>query len=358
MFEKVIAVSLLHPTSSFRMCEMSGLPPDHESYARAALPAYGLDRDVPLRLLSLSENATYLVADSDPLVLRVHRPGYHSLQAIRSELSWMASLRAQTPVMTPELIRARDGSDVVTAAVGDNTLHVDAVTFIAGCTAEEDPDAVGFDELGRLTAVMHDHVQSWPAPEYFTRFRWDVDATLGPSARWGNWRRAPGLTAPDTDVIERAAAEVGRRLTEFGCGPDRFGLVHADLRMANLMVDPTDPASPITVIDFDDCGWSWYLFDLAAVVSFLEDTPTAEVMIADWLRGYLAVRNIPADHLEMIPTLVMLRRLMLTAWVASHADADAAIAFTEGYATGTARLAQRYLGDRDWLRDAIHSSRV
>ena len=358
MFEKLIALSLLHPEASVRLTGMSGLPPDHESFARAALTAYGRDRDTPLRLLSLSENATYLADDGDPMVLRVHRPGYHSLEAIRSELRWMAALREQTPVVTPELILARDGSEVVTATVADNTLHVDAVTFIAGCTAEEQPDVVGFDELGRITAAMHEHVQGWTAPDYFTRFSWDVDATLGREARWGNWRHAPGLTAPDEAIVERAAAEAGRRLTEFGCDTDRFGLIHADLRMANLMIDPGNTAASITVIDFDDCGWSWYLFDLAAVVSFIEDTPEAERMISDWLRGYLEVRDIPAAHLEMIPTLVMLRRLMLTAWVASHADADAAIAFTDGYATGTARLAERYLTDRDWLRDAIYSSRV
>ena len=358
MFEKVIEFSLLHPASSFRLCGMSGLPPDHESYARAALVAYGRDRDTPLRLLSLSENATYLADDRDPIVLRVHRPGYHSLDGIRSELKWMAALREQTPVVTPELIPARDGSEVVAATVAGNTLHVDAVTFISGCTAEEQPDVVGFDKLGRITAAMHDHVQSWTAPEYFTRFSWDVEATLGREARWGNWRHAPGLTATDEAIVERAAAEVGRRLTEFGRDTDRFGLIHADLRMANLMVDPDNASAPITVIDFDDCGWSWYLFDLAAVVSFIEHTPEAERMIADWLRGYLEVRDIPDEHLEMVPTLVMLRRLMLTAWVASHADADAAIAFTDGYAAGTARLAERYLTDRGWLRDAIYSSRV
>ena len=358
MFAKLIAPSLLYSASSVRLSGMPGLPPDHERYARAALAAYGRDRDAPLRLLSLSENATYLADDGDPMVLRVHRPGYHSLQAIRSELSWMAALRDQAGVLTPELIPAHDGSDVVAATVAGTTLHVDAVTFISGCTAEEQPDVVGFDELGRITAAMHHHVQGWTAPEYFTRFSWDVDATLGPEARWGNWRHAPGLTPPDEAIVESAAAEVGRRLTEFGCGADRFGLIHADLRMANLMIDPGDASAAITVIDFDDCGWSWYLFDLAAVVSFIEDTPEAERMIADWLRGYLETRDVPVDHLEMIPTLVMLRRLMLTAWVASHSDADAAIAFTDGYATGTARLAERYLTDRDWLRDAIYSSLV
>lgn len=341
--------SLLHRGFSVRIVGMSGLPPDHESYARAVLPAYGRDPDSDLRLLSLSENATYLVVGDEPMVLRVHRPGYHSLDGIRSELSWMAALRADTPVATPELIRAADGADVVAAVVGDNTLYVDAVTFIEGCTAEEQPEAVGFDELGRLCGHMHSHVEGWTTPEYFSRFRWDVDATLGPQARWGNWREAPGLTPSGSAVVEQAAARVATALTAFGQDPDRFGLIHADLRMANLMIDPGGSAG-ITVIDFDDCGWSWHLADLGAVVSFIEHTPEAEHMIADWLHGYREVREIPADHLDMIPTFVMLRRLMLTAWVASHADADAAIAFTDGYAPGTADLAQRYLGDPAWMR--------
>ncbi len=326
---------------------MPGLPSDHERYARAALPAYRRPEDAPLRLLSLSENATYLVADDEPMVLRVHRPGYHSLDAIRSELDWMTALRRETQVSTPELIPAADGRDVVQAVVGDTTLHVDAVTFIEGCTAEENPDVVGFDELGRLSAHMHDHVQRWAAPQYFTRFRWDVETTLGSAARWGNWREAPALAPDGAAVVERAAAVVAESLAEFGQAPDRFGLIHADLRMANLMVGS---GSGITVIDFDDCGWSWHLADLGAVVSFIEDTPEAERMIVDWLRGYREVRTIAPEHLEMIPTFVMLRRLMLTAWVASHADADAALALTDGFAAGTVALAERYLGDTNWMR--------
>ncbi|MCB0947585.1 MAG: phosphotransferase, partial [Mycobacterium sp.] len=204
---------------------MPGLPPTHELFGRAALPAYGRPADTPLRLLSLSENATYLVEDDDPIVLRVHRPGYHSLAAIRSELAWMRALRTETSVTTPELIPAQNGDDVVTAEVDGELLHVDAVTFVPGCTAEEDPDAVGFDELGRLTAIMHDHTRRWPIPAGFTRFRWDLETILGPRARWGNWRLAPGLTETDHAWIERAAADITAKLTEFGCAPDRFGLV-------------------------------------------------------------------------------------------------------------------------------------
>ena len=336
---------------------MPGLPSNHDAFARASLPSYGHSVDSPIRLLSLSENATYLVEDDEPMVLRVHRPGYHSLDAIRSELTWMKALRTETSVTTPELICAQDGSDVVSAVVDDAVLHVDAVSYIRGCTAEEDPDAVGFDELGRLTAMMHDHARHRSAPAGFTRFRWDLETILGPQARWGNWRLAPGLTEQDRNWIGRAAADISNRLTEFGCEPDRFGLVHADLRLANLMVDPSDPGSGITVIDFDDCGWSWYLADLGAAVSFIEDVPAGERIISEWLTGYLDVGSIAPDHLELIPAFVMMRRIMLTAWIASHFDADAAIGVGEDFAANTARLAERYLHDRSWLREAIFGSR-
>jgi len=340
--------------------DMPGLPADHELFARAALGAYQRDPNTPLRLLSLSENATYLAGepggDTEPLVLRVHRPDYHSVAGITSELAWMAALRRETTVRTPELVAAQGGDQVVAATVGDRTLYVDAVSFVPGCTAEEAPDVVGFAELGELTAIMHDHAQSWTAPASFTRFGWDLDAILGPDARWGNWRDAPALTKGDTAAIERAVTEITSRISKFGTGSDRFGLIHADLRLSNLMVDPSSPGAGITVIDFDDCGWGWHLADLAAVVSWLEDTPEADAMIADWLRGYQAVRVLPEEHLALIPTFVMLRRVQLTAWIASHADADAAISVGADYARGTARLAERYLGDQSWLQDAVFAS--
>lgn len=341
------------PDRCRRLFDMSGMPPNHELFARSALPSYGRDGDAPLRLLSLSENATYLVDDDDPFVLRVRRPGYHSLAAIGSELAWMAALRRETWVVTPELIGAHDGRGIVIVELSGLSVHVDAVTFVPGCTAEENPGAVGFDEVGRITAAMHEHARNWSAPSGFTRFRWDLETILGPQARWGIWRSAPGLTTQDQRWIERAVDQIVVRLSKFGCAADRFGLIHADLRLANLMVDPAAPNRGITAIDFDDCGWSWFLADLGAAVSFIEDTPLAERIITDWLAGYFEVGAIARDHLTLIPTFVMMRRIMLTAWVASHYDADAAVDVGEQFGPATARLARRYLTDPTWLREAI-----
>src|SRR5215470_10603666 len=59
--------------------------------AAAALERWGL-AGAPLRMINHSENVTYLVTPDGPdrpSVLRVHRPGYHTLNGIRSELAWI-----------------------------------------------------------------------------------------------------------------------------------------------------------------------------------------------------------------------------------------------------------------------------
>jgi Ser/Thr protein kinase RdoA (MazF antagonist) len=319
---------------------------DYERFARAALEHYQLD-SASVTLLSFSENGTFLVETDDRReVLRVHRPGYHTLAAIESELDWMESVRLDSSITTPQVIRAADGRRVVEARSGDAVRLVDLFTFVPGTMAEDDASDISFSDLGAITASLHEHVQQWTPPPTFTRFRWDLDTMLGAGGRWGNWRDGPALTASDAATIEKAERKVVDRLTSYGTGPERFGLVHADLRMSNLMVHE----GKITVIDFDDCGWSWYLADLGAVVSFIEDTPEAERIVDEWLDGYRRVRPIAVSDLAEIPTFVMLRRLMLTAWIGTHPESEPAQTLGHRYASGTAALAHAYLTDPSWFR--------
>src|SRR5260221_13336109 len=78
-----------------------------------------------------------------------------------------------------------------------------------------------------------------------------------------------------------------QRLASYGRGEDRFGMIHADVRLANLLADGDD----IQVIDFDDCGFGWFMFDLATAVSFMEHDPRVPELCDAWVRGY---RRAPA----------------------------------------------------------------
>ena len=129
------------------------------------------------------------------------------------------------------------------------------------------------------------------------------------------------------------------RLLRFGTGPERFGLIHADMRLANLLVNGRD----IQVIDFDDCGFGWFLFDLGASVSFFEHDPRTPALCDAWQRGYRRILPLPAKDAAEIPTFVLLRRLQLVAWVGSHRFADSARDLGAEFTRGACELAERYL---------------
>jgi Ser/Thr protein kinase RdoA (MazF antagonist) len=86
-------------------------------------------------------------------------------------------------------------------------------------------------------------------------------------------------------------------MDESGYGPDRFGLVHADLRLANVQVEDGAP----TVIDFDDCGHGRFLWDLASVFRAIEDRPAVGQIIELWMSGHRRILPIPDRGEELLP---------------------------------------------------------
>ena len=320
--------------------------------ARAALADYGVRPDADVRLLNVSENATFLVTEPDagPSVLRVHRLGYHSQQAIASELAWMDALRAEAGVRTPRVMPAADGRRVVTVTGhGVSPRHSASrycvrFEFLPGT---EPPGSDGgaaaaahFAELGEITARMHAHARAWDRPTWFTRFRWDVDAAFGPRPRWGRWQDGVGVGPAEAAILGRLERRLRDRLAAFGTGPERFGLVHADTRLANLLVHEGTTA----VIDFDDSGFAWYLYDLGTAVSFFEHDPAVPDLVACWLDGYRrAGARLPAEDEAEIWTFILFRRLLLVAWIGSHLAAAGAAELGAGYTRDSCGLAEWYL---------------
>lgn len=308
-----------------------------EAGLRAILPNWGLQEDSRIELLAISENATFRVGDT---VFRIHRPGYHSRAEIASELAWIEALRREAIVPTLTLIPGRDGEAIGRLKEDGAPRHVVAFRFLEGREPQPGGDRLRwFHELGAISARLHAHARRWAPPPGFTRRRWDFDAMLGRVSAWGDWRCGPGLDAEGREILERTAATLRARLDAYGTGPERFGLVHADLRLANLLVaDET-----LQVIDFDDCGFSWFVYDFAAAVSFIEHEPDLPALEQAWVAGYCDVAPLAKEDRAMIPAFVMLRRMLLTAWIASHAETPTAQALGAPYTLGTVALARRFL---------------
>jgi Ser/Thr protein kinase RdoA (MazF antagonist) len=307
------------------------------------LSCWGLAPATAIRLLNVSENATFALSDpvsARRLVLRVHRVGYCTVQEIRSELAWINALRHDGVIETAAPLAGRNGELVQTleSPSGRPSRYAVAFEWVAG----REPDAgVGiihwFERLGELSAKMHAHARSWTLPPGFCRRRWDLEAMVGANGFWGSWRAAIGLDLAGIAVLERALGVIRRRIEHYGMEPQRFGLVHADLRLANLLV-----AEPhLRIIDFDDCGFSWFLYDFASAVSFIEHEPIVPDLLRAWITGYCRIAPLSAAELEEIPTFVVLRRILLMAWLASHAEIPFARQFGADYTTGTIALAEQ-----------------
>lgn len=315
-------------------------------HAEAAAAAYDLPSGATLELISLSENATYLVSGDEPYgVLRVYRPDYQTDAAKRSELTWVQELRASGTVATPRVIHTMSGDAVHRVSVdGDDR---DAVMFEFVPGRELGAETRGtYVSVGDIAARLHLQVLAWEKPAGFERMTWALDEILGQTARWGDWRLEPTVDEAGIALLEEAEALVRRRLAEYPLRADNSGLVHGDLRAANIMADPT---GRLWVIDFDDAGISWFLWDLASMLTFMEHLPDAGDMIDAWLEGYTQVRPLSEQDLAVIPDLVFARRLQILGWLASHCNADATLQFGDSYATATLALARNYL-DGSFLR--------
>jgi len=297
------------------------------------------------RLINVSENATYLVeAPGWKSVLRVHRQNYHAAgeAAINSELAWAEALNRDGVVVTPQCYPGRDGKTVQTASTRGlpGARHLVMFHFIDGAAPDENADLTApFEELGEMAARMHNHSIGWRRPESFQRPAWDIDAIFGSTATWGDWRAAPNMTAGIQNTLQRAEDTIARRLTAFGKGAQRYGLIHADMRLANLLVGDAGTR----LIDFDDCGLGWFLYDFAAGISFIEDHPQVPALKSAWVKGYRKARALSEDEFDEIDTFVMLRRLALLAWIGSHIDAPEPQKLAADFACVSADLAAAYL---------------
>lgn len=312
--------------------------------ANEALQLWDLPEGATARLINISENATFLIEAGKRYksVLRVHRQGYHSRQAILCELAWMADLRINGGVQTAETIKGRNGDVIQEWAVDGmpGSRFLVLFEYIEGVEPHPTQDLVAsFEELGGIAARTHLHSMAWHRPPEFERLIWDSDAVFGTQPVWGDWRCAPGMNNAHQEVLEQLQQRVVQRLARYGSGSERYGLIHADMRLANLLVDQ----GSTRLIDFDDCGLSWFMYDFAAAISFMEEHPQVPALKKAWVAGYRQWRTLTAEDEAEMDTFVMLRRMALCAWIGSHSEVDIARELAPVFVPVTVDLARVYL---------------
>ena len=127
------------------------------------------------------------------------------------------------------------------------------------------------------------------------------------------------MSVADGGLVDDAIALVRSTTTALAARPDAAGLIHADLHQENVLFGN----GSVGVIDFDDCGWGFFLYDLAVPLSEVTLRPAYPAMRDALLEAYARRRPLPDDAGTHVDAFIVLRGLQILVWVLESRDLPA-----------------------------------
>lgn len=296
--------------------------------AQSALKQWGI-HDFDIKLLKHRENSVFKVIDrvtGIQYALRIHRDGYHSKEALESEVVWMDAL-TKSGVHCPAAIRTAEGNAFVTAS------HPE-INESRQCSMLEWVDGEQFDKLGRVekgvlpelkerykklgsvAAQIHNQSEKWQAPEGFFRHAWDKDGLLGENPLWGRFWEHPQLTKHQKHQMLKARIVLQGLLDQIGKQPSNYGLIHADFLPENVLFSD----DKLNLIDFDDSGYGWHLFEMATSLFPQINQPYFDDLVSAYVEGYRTKRDFSEEQLEILPAFLMIRGFAYIGWLMTRTE--------------------------------------
>jgi Ser/Thr protein kinase RdoA (MazF antagonist) len=300
--------------------------------ALKALESFPVEPD-KIELVSHAENVSFRVSvrggDTD-CVLRLHRPGYNSIEELDSERIWARALKdAGIPVQ--DSLETRRGRYFVLVDIpgageqryaGMTTWHEGK---LLGDYLEASADAGErqrlFRRIGEIAAAIHNQSAGWPEPPGFTRRRLDLDGLLGEAPFWGRFWEHVGLNVDERALLLRARESARAALEDYGERPETFSLIHADLHPHNIVYDGED----LALIDFDDSAYGWHMYDIASALIEYVFAPDFDALRTAMLGGYRKHRPLAERDFEMLPVFLLIRGMAIIGWFhqrPEHAEAE------------------------------------
>jgi Ser/Thr protein kinase RdoA (MazF antagonist) len=275
-----------------------------------------------IELIAHSENVTFRISvrDSDTdFVLRLHRPGYNSIEELNSERKWVRALfDAGVPVQGS--LRTCQGQRFALVDIpgtgeqryaGMTTWHEGMLLSDYLETSSDGAERQRiFHRIGEIAASIHNQSTCWKEPPGFERRRLDLEGLLGEAPLWGRFWEHADLTEFEQALLLQERNNVRAALEEYGESPQNFSLIHADLHPDNIVYNRGD----LALIDFDDSAYGWHIYDIASALIEYRMAPDFAVLCSALLEGYLEHRPLAKRDVEMLSAFLLIRGMAIIGW--------------------------------------------
>ncbi len=294
----------------------------------AAASLYGVGAD-DLKQLGAFESDVYAFQGSHgPSILKVMPPGHRSVDQVLGEIDWLlALLEAGVPVSRP--LKSRNDNWVESLPATGHVLA--AYARAPGDIPKRSDWTVDvLERWGELLGNLQSHARDWtpPVTRRGTLAQHTYARQLDEMAE-----TFPEFHAAAAKLVVAAAPLLG--VAESRAGPHDadalslagrdLGLIHADLHHGNLLLHE----GLLTAIDFDDCAYGSFAFDLAMPIYYAvrtqRDTPAEAVLegfLPSFMRGFRRAARDPAGGAEAIDIALRFRQVELVMALRAKIPAD------------------------------------
>jgi len=280
-----------------------------------AMNCFGIDAD-KIELLDGFESFIYEYSYQErDFILRIGHSLRRSPELIAGEVDWINYL-AEGGASVSRAIYSQRGALVEAIDDGQGGQFL-ATAFVKaqGVPSWEIDWTAAFVEhygqvIGRIHALTKDYIPtdpSWRRPEWNSHGNLDLEDWLPPSE-------------------SAALSKFQELMPHFNSLPkdrDGFGLIHQDAHGANFYVYE----GQITLFDFDDCVYGWFIYDIAMVLFYAamwekDKTAFTSDFMADFLRGYKRENQLDPRWLKELPYFLKLREIDLYAVIHRSMDVE------------------------------------
>lgn len=293
--------------------------------AEQAMRRWGY-RPLETRWLGHGSNVVFKVTTADAeYVLRLHPSGSVGAARLRSELWWLSSIRRETTLLAPFPVRAlieggeqpfleprQDKRPLLSIAYAALFEYIDGAVKPARALSASD-----VYRIGEYLGALHSEAQFEP-PADFDRPRLDWEGLFGEDSPYASPGERLLKNAEQRAILADVARQLRDPLSKLASSPEATGLIHADLLAKNIVFG----AEAIAALDFEYCGWGFYLYDLAPLLWQLKGDRAAdyhELEDAIW-RGYTSSRRVADSDRQLLEPFIAARQFASIRWLLSNLD--------------------------------------